>query len=91
MEIIEKKFPTETHYHIIDDGEITGVLAGQNHIEGDVERARKRAYLIGNAEELLKAAELGLDFIKNTRDDVCGKEEHIEYIEKRIKAAKGED
>lgn len=39
---------TETVFYVMNDKNIFGMVTGQNHIEGDIERARLRANQIVN-------------------------------------------
>lgn len=57
----------------------------------DYEEKKKKAQLIAAAPDLLQAAKLGLQFVIDTPADVCGRDEHIEYIEKKVNKFKGAD
>ena len=87
--LYEFDYQTETAFKIVDEKEVpVGLIVGQNHIEGDIDKKREIAQLIAAAPDLLKATELSLDFFKNCREDICGREENIEYIEEAINKAK---
>jgi hypothetical protein len=41
--IKEENNPTETVFYIMNGSNVFGIITGQNHIEGDIEKARSRA------------------------------------------------